>query len=275
VERGDHVCWAYEDDASFEDAALRFLTEGLARGDRLLWVGDGGEDLLRRSGGPLAAVDDLLASGALRVLSTAEGYGRSLTFSPEQQLAQYDTATRAAIDAGYRGLRVVADVTPLAADTERRADLLRWEHLADDYVAHGPGFSALCAYRLAEVTPETVADAAAVHPLSHSDGRPTAFRVWFDDGGLVLAGDVDTFTAPRLRRLLTTTHMSTPVVRLELSLLDFVDLAGVRAVAAWAGRLHARSARLQVVAAPRLFRRMWELLVPMGIPEVSFTEDRP
>jgi ABC-type transporter Mla MlaB component len=271
VERADHVCWAYADDASFEEAALRFLTDGLAAGDRLMWVGDGAADRLRGSAGPLAAVDRLTAGGALALVSVGDGYAASDGISPDEQFAFYDAATRAAIADGYRGLRVVAEITPLAADPRHLPDLLRWEHLADDFVASGSGFTALCAYRSDLLPAEAIADVASVHPVSHAEGSSAAFRIWFEDGALLLAGDVDRFTADRLARLLATTHVDGPVVTLDLSRLHFIDLAGVRVVARWAGELHGRSAQLALVGAPRLFRRMWDILAGETVPGVRFT----
>ena len=191
-------------------------------------------------------------------------------FSPEQQLAFYDAATRAAIDEGYRGLRVVAEPTPLAAEPLHRAELQRWEHLADDFVASRSGFSALCAYRSDELPDDAVADVAAVHPVSHADSAGAAFRVWVDEGALHVAGDVDHFTADRLARLLATTHVLTPVVTLDLSRLDFIDLAGVRVMSRWASDLRAGSRCLDLVGASRLFRRMWDVLRPEGAPGVRF-----
>jgi ABC-type transporter Mla MlaB component len=274
VERADHVCWAYDDDASFEEAAVRFLGEGLARGDRLLWVGDGAEERLRRSAGPLAAVEELTGRGTLRLLSVGDGYTAAGGFSPGRQLAFYDAATREALRDGHTGLRVVAEVTALAADPARRADLLRWEHLADDYVAHGPGFAALCAYRADHLSPEVVADATAVHPVSPA-GRLTAdFRLWFDEDRLFLAGEIDASGADRLRRLLESTHLSAPLVCLDLSGLDFADLAGVRALTRWAAGLRAASVRVELIGAPRLFRRIWALLDPGDRVEASFPGPR-
>lgn len=275
VERGDHVCWAYDDDAAFEDAAVRFLAEGLAQGDRLLWVGDGAADRLRRSGTPLADVDGLSARGALTLVPLAEAYDTAGPFAPEQQLAFYDAATRRAVDDGYRGLRVVAEITGLAAVESSRAELLRWEHLADDYVAHGPGFTALCVYRSDLLPPDAVADVVSLHPVSHTEGTAATFRVWFDDGALLLAGDVDAFTTGRLSRLLAATHVDTPVVTLDLSGLTFVDLAGVRAVVHWAGTLSRDGRSLELRGASRLFRRMWDLLTPAGGLAVSFSEREP
>jgi ABC-type transporter Mla MlaB component len=274
VERADHVCWAYDDDASFEEAAVRFLGEGLAHGDRLLWVGDGAGDRLRRSAGPLADVEGLAGRGILRLLAVGDGYAPTGSFSPDQQLAFYDAATREALEDGYRGLRVVAEITALAADPARRADLLRWEHLADDYVAHGPGFSALCAYRADVLPPEAVADATAVHPVSPSGRLTSDFRLWFDEGRLVLAGEVDASGADRLARLLESTHLDAPLICLDLSRLDFADLAGVRTVARWAERLRAVPARVELVGAPRLFRRIWALLDLGDRVDVFFPEPR-
>lgn len=275
VERGDHVCWAYDDDAAFEDAALRFLAEGLARGERLLWVGDGAEDRLRRSGGPLSDVGGLTERGTLQVLSVSGGYAAAGPFAPERQLAFYDAATRRAIDEGYRGLRVVAEITALAADETQRAQLLRWEHLADDYVAHGPGFSAFCAYRRDLLPPDAVADVVSLHPLAHAEGPATGFRVWFDEDALFLAGDVDAFSAGRLAGLLETTHVDARVVTLDLSEVSFIDLAGVRAVARWAAELTRSDRRLELRGASRLFRRMWELLTPDDGAAVSDSSGQP
>jgi ABC-type transporter Mla MlaB component len=275
VERADHVCWAGDDDATFEEAAGRFLSEGLARGDRLMWIGDGAETRLRRAAGPLADVDGLTANGALEFRSVTDAYATSGSFSPEEQLAFYATATRRAIDEGYRGLRAVAEVTTLAGSPERRADFLRWEHLADDFVAQGRGLIVFCAYRPAELPEEVVTEAASLHPVVHTRGTPPPFRLWFDSGRIVLAGEVDTFGAARLERLLGATHVRTPVVTLDLARLHFIDLAGLRALARWARNLSGRAARLELVGAGRLFRRMWDLLGPAGMPEVSFSEAGP
>jgi anti-anti-sigma factor len=279
VEDADHVCWAYSDDASFEDAAVRFLRAGLERGDRLVWVGDGAADRLRRAGGALGRVEDLTASGALELVPVSAGYPTAGAFSPEEQLAFYDGRTRRAREEGYAGLRVVAEVTALASDARHSSGFLRWEHLADDFVASGAGFSALCAYSCAAASPEVVADAAAVHPVSSVPGAAPSFRLWFerDDTGerIAVAGEVDVVAADRFRRLLESTHVDTPVLTLDLSRVTFIDLAGARAVAAVGRAVAARGGRLVLAGASRLFRRMWRITGFADVAEVSFPEGRP
>jgi anti-anti-sigma regulatory factor len=280
VERGDHLCWAYDggdaaEDAAFGEAAVRFLCEGLERGDRLLWVGDGAARRLRRSGSPLADVDELTARGTLRLLPLDGAYAAPGGFSPDQQLAFYGTATRRAIEAGFAGLRVVAEITGLAGDPERRAELLRWEHLADEYVSRGEGFRALCAYRRAELPGEAVTDLASLHPMAHVPGAAPPFRLWIDGGRIVVAGEVDTFGAERFLRTLATAPVAGPVSTLDLSRVDFLDLAACRALARWARQLAERSATLEVTGATRVVRRIWGLLDPAGTPSVTFRENRP
>jgi anti-anti-sigma factor len=274
VEDADHVCWVYDDDGSFEAAAIRFLGAGLDRGERLLWVGDGMADRLGRASGPLSAVDDLVGRGTLELVPLSDGYDAARTFSPEQQLEFYDGRTRQALAEGHSGLRVVAEVTRLAGDPQHAADFVRWEHLADDYVAHGPGFSAFCAYRSADVPADVVADAAAVHPLSSVHGSPPLFRLWFEDERIVVAGQVDTSASDRFGRLLGSTHVDAPVVTVDLSRLDFIDLAGTRVVASFARSVTGRGARLVIVGASRLFCRMWRIVGLGGLPGVSFTRER-
>jgi anti-anti-sigma factor len=279
VEDADHVCWAYADDALFEAAAVRFLQAGLDRGERLMWVGDGVTERLRRSGGALADVDELQARGALELLPLATGYAATEHFSPDAQLAFYDARTRRARDDGFTGLRVVAEVTALASDPLHAGDFLRWEHLADEFVASGAGFSAFCAYSTADLPDRVLDDAAAVHPVSAVPGAAPPFRLWFERDGrgarIAVAGEVDVVTADRFCRLVEGTHVDAPVVVLDLSQVTFIDLAGARAVAAVGRVVAARGARLEVAGASRLFRRMWRICGFAGHAEVSFREVRP
>jgi anti-anti-sigma factor len=279
VEDADHVCWAYADDAAFEEAAIRFLRAGLDRGDRLMWVGDGAAERLRRAGGPLAEVDRLRDRGALEIVPVSGAYATASSFSPEEQRTFYDARARQARAEGYTGIRVVAEVTALAADARHCEDFLRWEHLADDLAASGSGFSALCAYRAADVDGRVLADAAAVHPVSSVPGAAPPFRLWFEHdergGRIAVAGEVDVVAADRFRRLLEGTHVDAPVLVVDLSQVTFIDLAGARAVAAVGRAVAARGGRLELVGASRLFRRMWRIIGFADVAGVSFPEGRP
>jgi anti-anti-sigma factor len=265
----DHVCWVYDDDRDLDAAVGRFLTGGLARGDRLLVVGEGMIETLSTATLPFGGTDTLVAKGALQTLTLADAYDPTGRFVPEQQLAFYAAATRQAIDDGYRGLRLVAEVSALALDPVHRPALVRWEHLADDLVAHGAGFTAMCAYR-AELGAETLDEVATVHPLVHTPEGVPPFQVFFDDGRVVVAGSVDSFTADRLGTVLAATPVDGPHTVLDLGRLEFVDVAGCRALARWAQAVCARPAQLRVTGASRLVERMWRLLALDDLAPVTF-----
>ncbi|MGY1637404.1 MEDS domain-containing protein [Geodermatophilus sp. SYSU D00742] len=273
VGQADHLCWVYDDPDSLRDVAGRFLAGGLARGERLVFVGaDDDVERLRREPGPLGPVADLVAGGALLLLPLGRAYDGGAGFAPEQQYDFYDTLTRRSLADGYTGLRVVAELTPLAASPGRRADLVRWEHLADDFMAAGSGMSALCAYRRDALPPEVLADVAAVHPQVHAPAGPGAdvlapFRVYLDGGRVTVAGSVDAFGADRLRRVLATSPAGAAV--LDLTRLEFADAAGTRAIAAWAQDRLAAGRDAAIVGTSPLFARVWRLLGYDRITPVS------
>jgi len=253
----DHVCWIYDDDADLDAAVREFFAGGMARGERVLCVGERVIDGLRTTAG--AELESLIARGAVETLTLAEAYEAAGPFVPEQQLAYYDAATRRAADAGYRGLRVIAEVSGLADDPARHPELVRWEQIADDYAASGSGFSALCAYR-ADLAPGELADVASVHPLVHAPREPSTFALYAENDRLVLAGSVDASSCDRLARLLDGTATAGDVVVLDLAALEFLDVASCRVLAHWAAGLAARSVAVHVTGASHLLPRIWHVL---------------
>lgn len=268
----DHVCWVYDDPASFVDVALRYLAEGLARREQLLCFGDDLDDELRAVGEPFGSIDALVARGALGFRSAVDAYVEAGTRDPAGQWAYYDAAVRDARAAGFTGVRVVAEVTALARLPVERADLVQWEHIADEFIASGSGMVALCAYRRGALDAEAVADVTAVHPQVHAPLDPPSFRIWFEGTRIALTGTVDTFSAGRLARLLAASPVAGPTVVLDLSGLEVVDVAGCRALALWARSLAERGIRLRVQRAPRAVVRIWRLLGMDGPAPVTFAE---
>jgi ABC-type transporter Mla MlaB component len=270
ADRGDHVCWVHggDDDAAFDDAVRTFLAGGLARGERLLCVGERVIDSVRSEAAPLRDVDRLVAGGTLQLMTVAEAYAATGDFSAERQFAFYDAATQQAVAEGYAGLRVVAELSALAADDERRAELVRWEHRADRYIVQGPGMTAMCAYS-DDLPDAALADVTAVHPAAHAPAGLAQFHTFFDGDVLALAGSVDLSDADRLARVLA----DSPSVPLDLSRLEFADVAGSRAIARWATELRDRGVAVEIHGASRLFRRIWRVLGLAEVASVTFAEE--
>ena len=270
------MCWVYEDDDAFDDAAAEFLTGGLARGERVLCVGERVIEGLQMPGALVHDLAELIAEGSVETMTLAEAYEAAGPFRPELQLAYYDAATRRALDAGYRGLRVIAEVSDLAADPARRAELVRWERLADDYAAHGSGFSAMCAYR-ADLGTDALADVASVHPMVHAPAEATSFRLFAEDDRLVLGGSIDTFGSDRLARVLAATTASTATgdaVVLDLTALEFIDVGACRVLARWGAGLAERGVTVEFTGASGLLRRIWHVLDLHRVAPVTFVDAR-
>lgn len=265
----DHVCWIYDDDAAFDRAVGQFLAGGLARGERLLCVGERVIASLEGLTLPERDVPALVAAGTVQTQTLAQAYEAAGPFLPENQLAYYEGATQRALADVYRGLRVIAEVSVLAADPVRRPELVRWEHVADDLAAQGTGFTAMCAYRR-ELTGEALADVASVHPLVHApDGLPP-FRIFFEDDHVTLVGSVDTFSADRLARVLASTPVNERGPVLDLRLVEFLDVAACRVIARWAQDVATGGVPLEVRGASALVRRMWRVLDLGELAPVTF-----
>jgi hypothetical protein len=87
----DHLCWVYEDDAAFDEAAREFLVGGLARGDRLLCVGQRVIDSLQALTPPILDAAALIAGGAVETLTLAE---RTRPPGPSSPNSSWPTTTR-------------------------------------------------------------------------------------------------------------------------------------------------------------------------------------
>jgi ABC-type transporter Mla MlaB component len=272
----DHLCWVDDDPARLVEAVHEFLAEGLRRRERLLCVGSGLADELRSAGEPFGSLDggldDLVDRGTLAFEDLAATYTDGEPVRPDEQRAYYVEAVGRAREDGYRGVRVVADVSGLARTPAERAELLRWEQLADEFIASGGGLVAMCVYRRATLDAEALADVTAVHPSVRSPRDVPAFRVWFDEDRVVLAGTVDTFSADRLSAVLAGSPARGPVVGLDLRQLELADVAGCRALAGWGAQLAEQGRLLDLVGAPRVVQRAWQLLGLSSRARVTFSE---
>jgi hypothetical protein len=96
------------------------------------------------------------------------------------------------------------------------------------------------------------------------------FRVFSDGDRIVVAGSVDLYAADRLARLLADSPTAA-AARLDLSRLEFVDVAGCRTIARWAGQC-AGAVPVEICGASRLFRRVWQVLALDAVARVTFVE---
>jgi hypothetical protein len=189
----DHIGWAFTGTSEFAALAAPFLAEGAALGERMMYVA---QDPDPQDVAGLAGVG---GAGALIVSSTADVYGADGIVDAKRQLATYTAAVDDALAAGFSGIRVAADNTPLVANEERLAAWLRWEVVADRMVSEHQ-ITGMCAFDQEDVDASTLRRIAALHPLSSASGPLPQFRVFSAGGDLRAEGQLDPVAVMQLWR---------------------------------------------------------------------------
>ena len=231
----DHWCVAYADEADLGAVTSRYLSE--SQGDQVGLFGWGAVDELVALLAGLGSVDVLIGAGAARVGSFDQHFRRDEPPDPRALLAFWSDATDAAVDAGFPGLRVVADTTPWAClDHEKRVLFLQGEQLLNRY-RHDHPFTLICACDASLLAGEALAETASIHPLT--EGVSSPFRLHATVGAdSALDGEIDAFAVPLLERVLGSVRdgdTSRKVV-IDATGLGFVDHHGLLALERHADR---------------------------------------
>ncbi|MFC4999577.1 MEDS domain-containing protein [Dactylosporangium cerinum] len=240
----DHVCWVFDAPGDYLPVVARFLADGLAGGQRVVFVADGAHpDDLDGVDGFAAA----RAAGAAQVWDLA-AYGGAGPVDPDAQVRAYAAMTEQAIADGFAGLRVAANATPLVRTAEARAAFARYEFLIDGYMARRP-MSAMCGYHRGELGGAAAAELAGMHPLA----RPasTALRLFAADprtttAAAALAGEIDVAGHEQLRTALARADL-TPVggtITVDARELAFIDHRGLTQLA---GHFRDRGATIELL----------------------------
>ena len=122
---------------------------------------------------------------------------------------------------GYRGIRVVADNTPLVrGDDESFRRWLAWEQLTDRFQSKSM-VTGVCFFDHAALSGARRADLAALHPVCSAGIIAPPFSLFSDRDALFVTGTLDTFAAEQFRRVLGTVPVDRPLV-VDLSRAEFV-----------------------------------------------------
>lgn len=250
----DHACWSYSTDAERAAIAVKWLAGGMRIGQRGLYVGEAPVDVLIAELAALPGVAAALESGALIVQSSTDLYDLSTPIDPQHQLAIYDAGVRAALAAGYRGVRVAADVTPLVLDPSRHESHVRWEQYADRYITEHP-MAPMCMYDTRRVA--GLDAIACVHPLQGPDA-PIFGLYAVGPRAAALCGEVDALQGPMFAEVLA--GMPDTDAALHLDRLGFADADAVWRLHELARQRRAAGNPLSLVGAPTALRRTWQAL---------------
>lgn len=218
----------------------------------------GPHEQLRADLAALPGRAELDRSGQLQLRTWAELTGSGGDLAPVA--VEVDRAIGAALAAGFTGLCLITELSPLVRMHGAPA-ALGLEMAVECVVAAAPA-CLLCAYQDIGLPGATWLDVRRAHPTDDGDGVGPDFRVYGSTRELVLQGEIDAFTAGDLDRLLAA-RPDGPVRSIDLSEVQFIDHHGLQTLA---GRSLSGLGDAPVVltGVPHYVRRLWTTL---GLPD--------
>lgn len=248
----DHGCWGYSSDVERARVVTAWLVDGMARGQRAMYIAEGTSDALIGELTDLPGLDVALAGRSLVVVPAELVYDLDAPVDPEAQLARYAAVLDEALADGYLGLRAASDMTPLIVDPARRAAHARWEQVGDRYITEHP-LASLCLYdtrRVRDIEPIVFA-----HPLQGPE-RAALTLYGAAPTRAVLAGELDALVADAFAELLATIPVHDDVV--DIAGVSVIDGRSAQALHAELTRRRQAGQPLALVGAVPAVRRVWD-----------------
>ncbi|MEV7725364.1 MEDS domain-containing protein [Streptomyces sp. NPDC087917] len=267
---GGHSSFAYEDDEEWARAVVRFVTTGLADGQRVLYSADRREPsavigALRRGG---VDVDSARHAELLTVTSGDGSFLHRPPFEPDRVVSAYRTACAEALAAGHRGLRVLGEMSWSTTDVPDLDRILEYELLLDREVYARLPLTGLCLFDRRRVP----AEAADLLARAHTGAGPTDARAaerprttpaatpLRGRAGARLTGSGDQDGRYLLRTTLAAvTRMPGTVVHLELADMAFLDVGAVALLVEASVMLNRQDRRLLLHNPPHSLRRVAQM----------------
>jgi len=184
----DHVCFPYESEEDKATTLVAFIREGLARGERCLFIGaaDDQHDLVARLEAAEVAAERALERGALVLATQGETYLRTGRFDPEDALALMEGLTERALGDGFVGLRATGEASGPLPD-ELWQKVVRYEALLNERLGRRP-FVALCRFYAGHGAAERVRDVLRTHPHALVRGDVCA-NPYYEQADVALSED--------------------------------------------------------------------------------------
>ncbi|HVF19467.1 MAG TPA: MEDS domain-containing protein [Mycobacteriales bacterium] len=261
--RGDHACWSYSSDEEHAEVLRAFLVAGLREDERVLYVGD--ESEVRAMLSDLAAVADtgtLLRDGKLVVGDVDDAYLPDGVFDPAACVEGFRDVALQAVDDGYAGVRVAGENTSIL---NRPGMLQLWYdyEIRVELLTASMPILGLCCFDRRHSDDPVLAILDSVHRVAIGTASVLGFTVHGRaDGRLSLAGEVDAFTVPQLKQVLSGAARDVDDLVIDVAGLEFIDSSGLRLLDRLAHGRIPRQGPITVVGATSHLRGIWQLLRP-------------
>ena len=164
---GDHVCRIYETEAEQWAAAVPFVTQGLARGERCLYVSDDrtAEQLFQALAASGVDVAHERERGALRPLTKRDSFLKSGEFDPAEMIAFLRREEADALAAGFTGMRLAGEMTWALGPEVGNDRLIEYEARLNQFLTESRAV-VLCQYNRQRFDAAVIHDVLRTHPVA-------------------------------------------------------------------------------------------------------------
>jgi len=267
VRLGDHLCLPFASDDEQREVLTAYITDGLDRGERVLYLADQTKPEAIGRWLSVRGVDtaSALERGQLQIRQVASEPFVADRFDPDIIITLIRFEVREARQAGYQGLRMTGEMSWALRDASQLASVngkrLREFESSIASVFDTAELVAVCQYDERLFDPVDVDGFVACHqqvvqidPL-HDDRRLRIVPT-FRPRGLRVSGVVDDTTSGALAEALDrAVRWPDIAITLDLGGIEFIDVAGVRAIVRAAAALDPPR-RLQVVRLAPTLRKV-------------------
>lgn|GEM_PF-2082189 len=163
----DHLCLIYETPEQWKQAAIPFISIGLTRGEKCLYIVDEhyADEIrthLKEEGVDVGYVEE---TGQLAILDESVVYTKEESFDPDRIIAFLIRETEKAVSEGYSALRVTGEMTWVLKGHPGAEKLLEYEaNLNRELFSKYPCI-AICQYNRWKFEPEIIRGIMITHPL--------------------------------------------------------------------------------------------------------------
>jgi anti-anti-sigma regulatory factor len=279
VTLGDHLCLPFASDDEQREVLAAYIVDGLSRGERVIYYADRtqpdviGSWLVDRGFDPGRMVEE----GRLDIRPIDDHYFIDGRFEPDIVITALWIEVRQARDAGYPGLRISSEMTSEVRPVADARILHEYENRLSR-VFDSRELAAICQYDQRLFDQALVTGLIDCHPgvvqidPLHDDRRLRIVPK-YAPRGLRLVGAVDTLTVGALTSTLDlATRWPDRELHLDLDELEFIDVAGVRAIVRAATALDDGRSLILKGLAPAL-RRVFSIVGWDRTPNLRFAEE--
>ncbi|HEX2315722.1 MAG TPA: MEDS domain-containing protein [Thermomonospora sp.] len=239
---GDHLCLSYDNAEEHRAILTAYLRDALRDDHKVIYVSDDAppEEVLDRfRRGPDAGDLDLpamMGEGRFVVRTAEEAYLATGRFDPDEIVGLFATEIELAMLQGYRGLRMTCEKTFSLRGWPGSDRFTEFERKIDHIFRTAPvPAMAICQYDRRWFGRDQLRELESYHAGrvrvdDRFDNGTLRITPTFTPPGLALAGAIDESTCPAVEEALRTAGVRSAHLCLDLSRLEFCDMAGLRAL---------------------------------------------